>query len=580
MEYLKLYRAFLPCVLCLTMLAVTAYAQQAEQPGVTANSPEASAPTANSRSELDEIRRQIRQQQQELEKLRATISEQSRVIDDLRQRVEQNGERSVSTPIIKASAPGNEADAGGGTQEAQGKPQQPTDATNARIEAVAKQLGSINFSGDVRLRYDQLFGLLNTLPNGSNPAIIGNELGSRPRMRVRVRLNLRGQIGKEFEWGIRLSSGSYSDAAVPNQTFTDFFNRKPFSLDNAYIAYSPSSLQGLRLQAGKFDIPWLRTELTFDNDLQPEGVNETYSRGFKNSVLKNLTFVAWQLPFLERNNTFVRNASGTVNVDESRRGGRDLAIYGAQLRARFEPTRNTALTLSVADLYYSGTQFITPVQFFGAQLQLPLTITIPATATSPAQTVTAQVSIARELLVAGAGILGISTASNNAVNRDGRLSSGYNLVDLIGRLDITRSKRFPVALIFNMVTNTQTRDVVLAGPSGENIFLPNNENKGYWAEIQVGKQRDKGDMQFGYTFMRIEKDAVLTPFNFSELTQQSDVRVQRLVLHYSVDPRVLLSFIGFVVERPNGLLGVFGQSPPGSLNRPTTRIQFETTFRF
>jgi hypothetical protein len=35
-------------------------------------------------------------------------------------------------------------------------------------------------------------------------------------------------------------------------------------------------------------------------------------------------------------------------------------------------------------------------------------------------------------------------------------------------------------------------------------------------------------MQFGYTFMRIEKDAVLTPFNFSDVTQQSDMRGHRM----------------------------------------------------
>ena len=89
-------------------------------------------------------------------------------------------------------------------------------------------------------------------------------------------------------------------------------------------------MPGLRLQGGKFEVPWVRTELTIDNDVQPEGFNETYSRGFKHSTLKNLTFIAWQLPFLERNSTFVRNANGTVNLDESRRGGRDLWWTGAR----------------------------------------------------------------------------------------------------------------------------------------------------------------------------------------------------------------------------------------------------------
>jgi len=90
----------------------------------------------------------------------------------------------------------------------------------------------------------------------------------------------------------------------------------------------------------------------------------------------------------------------------------------------------------------------------------------------------------------------------------------------------------------------------------------------------------RGDMQFDYTFVRLEKDAVLTPFNFSDFTQQSDTRVHRLQFNYTADPHVVLSIISIINQRANGLLGVFGNTPAGSLNRPTTRLQFDTTFRF
>jgi len=320
--------------------------------------------------------------------------------------------------------------------------------------------------------------------------------------------------------------------------------------------------------------------MTLDNDLMVEGFNESYSRAFKGSKLKDLTFVAWQLPFLERNSAFVRNNDGTVNVDQSRRGGRDLALYGAQVRARLEPSAKVALNLSLADLYFSGTQFISPIQVFGSQLQIPITITILATATTPAQTVTTQVSIPRDLLVAGNGNLGVTNASNNATNRDGRLASGFNLVDMIARLELKHSKRFPVTILLNFVTNTQTRDVVTAGPGGADLVLRNNENNGFWGEVQVGSTKARGDMSFSYTFMRIEKDAVLTPFNFSDITQQSDMRGHRFVFSYAADPRVTLSLTGIVTQRPNGLLGAFGTTPPGSFNLPTKRLQFDTVIKF
>lgn len=559
----------------------------------------AAAPPATASAEMEEVLRQLRQQREELERMRSLINEQSSVIESLRQRVEQSEQQRAAT-----AAPGFVRTSDIGAPEATatlarpasdaaqnppaGPQQQGTDARLGRVEeqvkktseALTRQLGSISFSGDLRFRWESFYGQLNALPNGANPAILGNPLSTRQRFRFRARLAIRGQFGKEFDWGLRLTTGSFADAISANQTLTDFYDRKPFGLDQAFIAWTPQRVPGLRIQAGKFAVPWVRTEMTIDNDLNPEGVTEIYSRGFKHSRLKNLTFVAWQLPFLERNSAFVRHANGTVNVEESERAGRDLALYGAQVRARIEPSPTIALTLSAADLFYSGTQFISPVQFLGNQLQLPVTFTIPATATSPAQTVTTQVLIARDLLVAGNANLGISTATNNALNRDGRLASGFNLVDLIARLDLTRSRRWPVALILNFVHNTQAHDVSVAGPGGTTLFLNNNEDNGYWAEVQVGRARERGDVLLGYTFTRIEKDAVLTPFNFSNLVQQSDVRMHRLVFNYTADQHVTLALTGLIGQRPNGLLGVFGATPAGSLNRATTRLQFDTIFRF
>ena len=603
MFHLVLLRVAVLCAFC-AGLSYNAFAQSpaarplAKQNTVSSNGASIDTTTNDANPDMDEVRRQLREQQEELRRLRETIDEQSHTIDELRQRVEHTEQ--LGTPgVIKTADVAASDGLTGASQDSQTKSQADTDARLGKVEeqvkktseTIARQLGSITFSGDLRFRWESFYGQLNALTNGADPTILGNPLSTRQRFRVRARFGMRGQIGKEFDWGLRLASGSFADAVSSNQTLTDFYNRKPFALDQAYIGWTPQRVPGLRIQAGKFDVPWLRTEMTIDNDLTPEGFTEIYSRGFKDSTLKNITFVAWQLPFLERSSAFVRNPDGTVNIDESGRGGRDLALYGAQLRARFEPSSKVGLTFSAANLYFSGTQFITPIQVFNGQLQLPVTVIIPATGTTPARTVTGVANISRDLLVAGNANLGLSLATNNAVNRDGRLSSGFNLVDLIGRLDLTYSKRWPVSFIFNYVRNTQTRDVVVAGPGGANLILPNNENEGYWAEIQVGRLQERkageeasrpkrGDLLFGYTLIRIEKDAVLTPFNFSDLEQKSDTRAHRFTISYTADPRVLISLIGIINQRPNGLLGVFGTTPPGSLNGATTRLQLDTTFRF
>jgi len=515
--------------------------------------------------------------EEKLSALQQLLEQQSLRLNQLQQTVEQQQEtiRLLALQLSPAASSAPSATAMQ-VEPSAGVPQTPTvEDRLKKVESSVSQLGNIKFSGDIRLRSESIFGQSNSLAMGGNPLALGNELTPRHRMRFRARFAVRGSVNEEIDWGLRFASGSFADNISTNQTFTDFFNRKPFGLDQAFITYKPKKLPGLRLQGGKFEPPWTTTEMTIDSDLMVEGFNQGYSHTSKDSVLKDVTFVAWQLPFLERNSAFVRNADGTVNIDQSRRGGRDLALYGAQLRTRFEPNSKVALNLSIADLYFSGTQFISPIQVFGSQLQLPITISLPG-----GGSVTSQVSIPRDLLVAGNGNLGVSTASNNATNRDGRLSSGFNLVDIIGRLELKHSKRFPVTLLLNFVTNTQTRDVVTAGPGGVDLILPNNENNGFWGEVQVGQTRARGDMQFGYTFMRIEKDAVLTPFNMSDITQQSDMRGHRFGFSYAADPRVVFTVTGIITERPTGLLGPFVTTPPGSLNRATTRLQLDTVLRF
>jgi hypothetical protein len=446
----------------------------------------------------------------------------------------------------------------------------------------------MTFSGDLRFRYESFYGQQNALANPDDAGALGNPLTPRHRLRVRARLGIRGKVGDEFDWGLRLSTGSFADTFSTNQTLTDFYTRKPFALDHAFLAYRPKALPGFQVQAGKFDTPWTRTELTWDNDISVEGLSESYTRTFKKSAFKNFALVAWQLPLLERNSAFVLGADGRFDPSASGRAGRDLALYGAQARTEVA-SKNVSLKLSAADLYFSGTQFVTPAQVFGANIQFPVTVVIPASGATPARTVTAQVSVPRDLLVSGNANLGLSLANTNAVNRDGRLSSGFNLVDLIARADFTHSEKWPVMLLFNFVTNTQTRDVVTAGPGGFDVLLPNDQGQGFWAEFQVGKDIlrpsadnpvRRGDSFFNYTFVRAEKDAILSPFNGSDLGLSTDVRVHRFYAGYALDPRVALTFTGFFTQRPTGLLGAFGQTPPGSLNRTLTRLQFDTVLRF
>ncbi|HEX7315369.1 MAG TPA: putative porin [Pyrinomonadaceae bacterium] len=585
------------------LAALPAASARAQSPDADARRPTApaSAPRAKTSGglfALEEVERQLRAQREELEQLRAAVREQSRLIGELRSRVEDAERLAGARPAASAVVVRDAAYSDAPTAEPQAAAANPQglEARVARAEeqakkaseTVSKQLGSMTFFGDMRFRYEAFYGQQNAVANPEVPGTLGNPLTTRQRLRLRARLGVRGKISDEFEWGIRLATGAFADVISTNQTLTDFSTRKPFALDQAYFNYRPKALPGFMLQVGKFDTPWTRTEMTWDGDISVEGLSESYKRGFKKSAFKSFELVAWQLPLLERNSAFVLGADGRVDFDASGRAGRDLALYGAQARTEIA-SKTVSLKLSASDLYFSGTQFITPAQFFGANIQFPVTVVIPASGATPARTVTTQVSVPRDLLVAGNANLGLSLANTNAVNRDGRLSSGYNLVDLIARADITRSRKWPVMLLFNFVTNTQTHDVVTAGAGGADLLLPNDQGQGYWAEFQIGKDLlrpsadnpvKRGDPFFNYALIRIEKDAILSPFNASDLGLSTDMRVHRLFAGVALDPRVALTFTSFFTQRPTGLLGAFGQTPPGSLNRTLTRLQFDTVLRF
>ena len=281
---------------------------------------------------LSALEEAVKQQHSQLEQLQQLLVEQQETIKQLTAKL---------TGPIAAAPRDTLATSSGATAESPGirstEPQTPTvEDRLKKVEGRISELGGIKFSGDIRVRSESFFGASNNLATGNSTTEIGNDLSPRHRMRIRARLAMRGTITDEFDWGLRFSTGSFADNISTNQTLTDFFNRKPFALDQAFITYKPKSLPGLRLQGGKFELPWNFTEMTFDNDLMVDGFNESYTKTFKDSKVRELSFVAWQLPLLERNSAFVRNSDGTVNIERSARDGKDLALFGGQSGVGFE----------------------------------------------------------------------------------------------------------------------------------------------------------------------------------------------------------------------------------------------------
>ena len=114
----------------------------------------------------------------------------------------------------------------------------------------------LRFSGDFRSRYEGFY-------KTSRP--------TRNRTRLRLRRRVDSQINDDTRFQLQVASGDPGTPASTNQTFKGFFQPKPFNLDRAYIAYNPQAAKALTLGIGKFPTPILRTQMTFDDDLNFEG---------------------------------------------------------------------------------------------------------------------------------------------------------------------------------------------------------------------------------------------------------------------------------------------------------------------
>ncbi len=100
------------------------------------------------------------------------------------------------------------------------------------------------------------------------------------RWRIRARLRAEAEISEAWSAAIGLASGS-DDPVSTNQTLTDGFATKGFSLDLAYFDFHPKAIAGLAVVGGKMKLPFEtadKTELLWDGDLNPEGLALRFGR--------------------------------------------------------------------------------------------------------------------------------------------------------------------------------------------------------------------------------------------------------------------------------------------------------------
>jgi hypothetical protein len=172
-------------------------------------------------------------------------------------------------------------------------------AQTARISAIEKALGSLKFYGDIRARYayETQFGVPTT-------AGVPQTIADSSRGRYRVRFGLMESYG-DFSGAFRLATGAVNNPNSENNTYDTAFDNPTIDIDTASLTWTPKFADKFfSITAGKMNNPLTKSPITWDPDIQPEGVDFEVKQGD----------FAFRATYFELQNLF---ASGTTfgNID-------------------------------------------------------------------------------------------------------------------------------------------------------------------------------------------------------------------------------------------------------------------------
>lgn len=111
-----------------------------------------------------------------------------------------------------------------------------------------------------------------------------SEENARIRNRIRARIGIEGKVNDQIKAGVRIATGSTASPRSANQTLEHTFEEHPIWIDLGYIDWHtpiPDEIGSLNILGGKFKNPLNKTDLTWDGDINPEGIAFKYkSPGF------------------------------------------------------------------------------------------------------------------------------------------------------------------------------------------------------------------------------------------------------------------------------------------------------------
>jgi len=594
------------------LLATTLFAQTATKPKARKTSTKPAEPAITA-ADLQALKDAIAAQQQQIQQLQQALNDRDHAVQAAQQQAQQ---AQTAAADAQQRAAALETSTGTDKDSVSKLSSDLTDVKTTiqnqlvtsqdeqkRVSALESAFGRFRLVGDIRVRGENFF------QEGS---------ADRNRARIRVRFGIDGKLNEDFLGGISIATGSLGDPTTTNETFTNNFDRKTIGLDRGWITYNPVAHKWLSVTGGKFAYQWQRTQVTGDPDLNPEGFNEKLSFDLKHlPVIQNLTVQGMQLMYNE--------VSGTGGLYH----GHDSFAVGGRVSAKLSYGIWTGIPSFMLenwrypDSILNSSAFAVAATTAGLNGNPTTTPTVSNLGPIPVPGEGPGCSNPSVTTVAGSPAVPINVPSSNGCVFSPNGMTNSTWVDLtnpaapkwhflsdflyadfvLNNTFKTPSARFPINLLLEYENNLNASDhpfttearsgcvsdggtppVITCTTSQPAVNTSlGKQSHTYLVDFSIGQQKNKGDLQIGYAFLREEQDAAIASFAESDQRAPTNIVQHRIYALWKIRANTVAGFTWWHGRTLNSNLlnatlatGV----TPGQVEPWLNRLQFDWIYTF
>jgi len=386
----------------------------------------------------------------------------------------------------------------------------------------------MTWTGDVRVRgegdlfaHDNAvntyldFNQINTkggIERAGSSALLNTE-EEQNRMRLRLRYGFDLELGSGWSAALRLATGSTGEIiATTNQTLGTYGAGYQITADQGYIRWtgqSSSERQIFTVTAGRFENPWVSTDLIWYNDLTFEGATAAYRVNLSSDSAHRHDLFATV-------GGFPLTSFSPFDSDPT---DKQKWLTAAQVGADFSTDNDSQIRFGAA--YYDY------IHIVGQRNSLDSTL---YNWTAPA------------FVQKGNSVFDISNPSNPTANPVNlfALASDFRIVDLIALANLHLSSRYSLGFTLEALDNVGFKTADVMARTG---YYVAPRTRGYRADIGFGSSTvgpfGAWHASFGYRYL--QRDAVLDAFNDEDFhLGGTDAKGYTVLFDFSFNPRVWL----------------------------------------